>query len=260
MKNLTDQYISATQLSEKIGCSMKISVCLASYNGAKFIYQQLSSIVTQLRDGDEVLVADDGSTDDTLGLIRNFGPPVKVVGISRVGGVVNNFERVLAAATCEGIVLSDQDDVWLPGRVDLIRSNLQHCSLLLLNGQIVDENLNPLGQTIFEYLGNKRGFFPNLWKNGFMGCCMAFRRELRDRVIPFPASVPWHDWYIGLVAELTGKVVRIDTVTLLYRRHGSNASPTGEGSKNSLFKMARLRFSVLWTVLVAVFFREGMCK
>jgi glycosyltransferase involved in cell wall biosynthesis len=239
---------------------VKISVCLASYNGAKYIHQQLSSIVTQLRDGDEVLVADDGSTDETLSLIRNFGPPVMVIATDRVGGVVGNFERILKIATGEGIVLCDQDDVWLPGRADLIRSNLQHCSLLLMNGRMVDANLNPMEQTVFEYLGNRRGFFSNLWKNGFMGCCMAFRSELRDRVIPFPASVPWHDWYIGLVAELTGKVVRIDTVTLLYRRHGSNASPTGEGSQNSLLKRLSLRFSVLLAVLVAVSFREGKCK
>jgi hypothetical protein len=81
---------------------------------------------------------------------------------------------------------------------------------------------------------------------------MAFRQEIRDRVLPFPAGVPWHDWYIGLVAELVGRVERIDTITLLYRRHGANLSPTGEKSANSLIKKIAMRWFVLRAVLIAL--------
>lgn len=232
---------------------MKLSVCIATYNGAKYIDEQLSSILSQLRDGDEVLIADDGSTDDTVSRVLSYGRQVRLVSTQRVGGVVANFERVLAAAKGVGLVLCDQDDVWLPGRLDLIRERLSTCQLVVLNGQIVDEHLVSRGKTIFEVLHARAGFWPNLIKNSFIGCCMAFRHEIRDRSLPFPAGVPWHDWYIGLVAESIGSVERIDTVTMLYRRHGGNLSPTGEKSGNSLLRKLLIRLAVTRAVLISVF-------
>lgn len=231
---------------------MRLSVCLATYNGAKFVDEQLSSIFSQLGDRDEVVFADDGSTDDTVARVLRFGRQVRVVSTDRVGGVVANFERVLAAAEGDGLVLCDQDDVWLPGRLDLIRQRLEQCQLVVLNGQIVDEHLVYRGKTIFEVLGTRAGFWPNLAKNSFIGCCMAFRRELRNRILPFPAGVPWHDWYIGLVAESIGNVDRVDTVTLLYRRHGANFSPTGEKSRYSLLRKLLIRLAVTRAVLIAL--------
>jgi glycosyltransferase involved in cell wall biosynthesis len=241
---------------------MKISVCLASYNGQCYIEAQLLSIVQQLREGDVVLVADDGSTDLTPDLVRKFGAPVQLIATSRIGGVVKNFERVLAAAKGDALVLCDQDDVWLPGRLDLIRKELVHHDMVLLNGQVVDAELQPRGITIFNYIDMRPGVISNFYKNSFIGCCMAFRRELRDRVMPFPKGLPWHDWYIGLAAELTGRVKRIDDITLLYRRHGSNSSPTGEISRNSLAQKAKMRFAMLRALLVVLargfsIFRRG---
>jgi hypothetical protein len=85
---------------------------------------------------------------------------------------------------------------------------------------------------------------------------MAFRRGVRERVLPFPPGIPWHDWYIGLVAELTGTVARVDAVTMLYRRHGANFSPTGEASTNSLWRKIVMRLRVLFGVLIAVYLRR----
>lgn len=229
-----------------------ISVCIAAYNGEKFIHQQIESIVYQLVDGDEIVVADDGSTDSTVEILKKFSGPVRIVSVERVGGVVQNFERVVSAAVGDYIVLCDQDDVWLPGRAILIRQALARCDLVLLNGQVVDRSLNKNGQTIFDLVGMRTGFFSNLYTNSFIGCCMAFRRDLRDRILPFPAGVPWHDWYIGLVAEWIGRVERIDEITLLYRRHGGNFSPTGEKSSNTLWRKLAMRWAVLRAVMIAV--------
>jgi glycosyltransferase involved in cell wall biosynthesis len=237
-----------------IGKNLSVSVCLASYCGARYISDQLDSVICQLAPGDELLVADDGSTDETLSILKRYGAGLTLVAVDRVGGVVSNFERVIAAATCDVVVLCDQDDVWLPGRLDLIREALQGCSLVVLNGQVVDADLHPSGVTVFESVGVRRGFFKNLAKNSFVGCCMAFRRELRDRVLPFPVGVPWHDWYIGLVAELLFSIERIDQSTLLYRRHGGNFSPTGEKSSNGVGTKILLRLKVLSAVLVACLF------
>lgn len=254
------QNITHRNRTNTVPPSLKISICLASYNGSKYISDQLNSILPQLKEEDEILVADDGSTDDTVNLIISLYDRIKIVASSRVGGVVKNFERVIQAASGDIIALCDQDDVWLPGRLEIIRINLQHATLLLMNGQLVYDNLRPTGQTIFQTLGKRRGFFQNLTKNSYIGCCMAFRKELLTRIIPFPQSVPWHDWYIGLVAELTGTVLRIDSETILYRRHGGNASPTGEGSENTIWKMFVLRIAVLWAVLVAIRRSGDLCK
>lgn len=231
---------------------MKISICLATYNGCKFIAEQLESIVCQLDLGDEIVVADDGSSDETVAELVAFEPWVRIISIERVGGVVKNFERVITAAVGDAIVLCDQDDIWLPGRINLIRKYLITNDLVILNGQVVDANAISRGVTIFDSIDMRAGFLTNLIKNSFIGCCMAFRRELRDRVVPFPDGVPWHDWYIGLVAEWIGRVERIDEVTLLYRRHGGNFSPTGEKSNNTLWRKLVIRWAVLRAVVVAV--------
>jgi glycosyltransferase involved in cell wall biosynthesis len=229
---------------------------MATYNGGRYLAEQLDSIVSQLKVGDEILVADDGSTDNTVALLQDFKHHVRIVATERVGGVVANFERVLAAASNDGIVLCDQDDFWLPGRLDAIRAGLEYSQLVVINGDVVDEHLQRRGQTIFESVGAREGFWANLLKNSFIGCCMAFRRELLLRVLPFPAGIPWHDWYIGLVAERTGSISRLPQVSMLYRRHGANFSPTGEKSRNTLWKKLFIRLSVLRAVVIAVGFRQ----
>jgi glycosyltransferase involved in cell wall biosynthesis len=231
---------------------VNISVCLATYNGAQYIEELLSSIIVQLREGDEILIADDGSTDDTVRLASAFGRVVRVLTRERVGGPVKNFERVLAAANCGGIALCDQDDVWLPGRMDLIRERLKTADLVVLNGRVVNEVLEVREESIFEYVGIRRGFLRNVLKNSFVGCCMAFRSTIRDRALPFPRGVPWHDWYIGLVACVVGRVEYTDERTMLYRRHAGNASNTGEASGNSAWRKLVWRVRVVYAVLVAV--------
>ncbi len=231
---------------------MNISVCLATYNGGRYIQELLSSIVVQLREGDEILIADDGSTDDTVALASSYGWPVRVLTAERVGGPVRNFERVLAIASCGGIALCDQDDVWLPGRVEIIRELLETADLVVLNGRVVNEVLEARADSIFEYVGIRRGFARNVLKISFVGCCMAFRSTIRDRVLPFPRGLPWHDWYIGLVVCAVGRVEYVDEQTMLYRRHPANASQTGEASRNSLWRKLVWRIKIIYAVLVAL--------
>ena len=129
-----------------IASQVSVSVCLATYNGARFLRAQIDSILPQLGTGDELLVSDDGSTDDTLAVLATYGNRLRLVGTSRAGGVVRNFERALAAACGDLVVLSDQDDVWLEGRLDLVRERLRDVSLLMMNGEVVDGDLRPLGR------------------------------------------------------------------------------------------------------------------
>lgn len=229
-----------------------VSVCMATYNGAAFLGEQIDSIVSQLLPGDELVVADDGSTDATPEVLARYGAPLRLVARTRVGGVVANFERAMSSATGAFIVLADQDDVWMPGRLAVIRQSLEHADLVLTNARIVDASLRPLGPTLFDQLRPSASTFRNLWRNGFVGCCLGFRRELLDRVLPLPKGTPWHDWLIGLIACRVGTVRLIDAPSLLYRRHASNASPTGEVSGNAWWQKVALRWRIARALLICL--------
>lgn len=230
----------------------RISVCMATYNGEKFLAEQIGSILTQLKPGDELVVSDDGSTDGTTGILRGFGNCLRLVGENRVGGVVPNFSRALEHAHGDLILLADQDDVWLPGRVDLFRVELARYDLVLTNALVVDENLRPTGTTLFDRTRPAFGFWRNFHRNSFVGCCMGFRRSLLMSALPLPKMTPWHDWLLGLLACLLGSAMHVDTPLLLYRRHGANVSLTGEASTNGIVRKVELRWLMLRALAICL--------
>ena len=221
-----------------------ISVCMAAFNGGKYIEAQLRSILASPR-VDEVVISDDGSTDATLARIAAIGDArVRVVPGPRAG-LIRNFENALTHARGDVIFLSDQDDVWLPGKVNVVMQALAQAELVVTDCSVVDSELNVQEQSFFRVRHSGPGFAKNLLRNTYLGCCMAFRREVLARALPFPEFIPMHDWWIGLVAERTANVAFVDTPLLLYRRHGANASPTSERSKATLGTQLAWRLSLL---------------
>ncbi len=236
---------------------------MATFNGARFLEAQIDSILEQLEPFDELVVSDDGSTDATPEILARYGQRIRVVGMTGVGGVVPNFERALSAARGDLIALSDQDDVWLAGRAALIRDRLRHSTLLMMNGVVVDEALTPTGRTVYELVGSHSGFLRTLLANSYVGCCMAFRCEVLDLSLPFPARIAAHDWFIALVAERLFDVERSDRPTMLYRRHGSNASTTGGRSGSGLWTKLASRWWMMLAVAATVHRnaqRRARCK
>lgn len=225
-----------------------ISVCLATYNGAKHLREQIDSIISQLLQGDELLVADDASKDDTKLILQSYGAALKIISEDRAGGVVPNFSRLLEAASGDMVVFSDQDDVWLPGRLARIRQELLNADMVVLDAAIVDADLCLSGNTLSSVIGVRNGFWRNLWKNSFVGCCLAFRRRSFIGAWPLPKYIHMHDWYIGLIGTLFGKITRVPEVYLLYRRHGANASATGEESSYSFGRKLYNRAGLLVAV------------
>lgn len=234
-----------------VSINNSVSVCLASYNGDNFLRAQIDSVLNQLCVGDELIVSDDGSSDETVAILRTYGDRIRIVNIKRVGGVVKNFELALNSARGDFIVLCDQDDVWLDGKIELLREQLPHASLLMMNALVTDGSLVPTGQNLYEYVGFRPGFIRNFISNSYVGCCIAFRREILEVVLPFPRNILWHDWYIALVAELMFHVSHVDTPTLLFRRHGNNASTTGRKSDRFFIEKVVVRLWMLRAVAVA---------
>ena len=210
---------------------MRISVAMAVYHGEAYLDAQLSSILSQLEPEDEIIVSDDCPGGKTEEIVRRFAEQDQrvhyVQGPGR--GLIANFGHAISLCGGDAIFLSDQDDVWMPGKANKVKAALEAGALLVLHDACVtDADMHPLEPSFFAVHGSKPGFGANLIRNSFMGCCMAFRRELCGAILPLPEGIPMHDQWIGLIATRLGRVVFLEEPLLFYRRHGGNVS----GGKN----------------------------
>ena len=206
---------------------MRISVAMAVYHGEAYLDAQLSSILSQLEPEDEIIVSDDCPGGKTEEIVRRFAEQDQrvhyVQGPGR--GLIANFGHAISLCGGDAIFLSDQDDVWMPGKANKVKAALEAGALLVLHDACVtDADMHPLEPSFFAVHGSKPGFGANLIRNSFMGCCMAFRRELCGAILPLPEGIPMHDQWIGLIATRLGRVVFLEEPLLFYRRHGGNLS------------------------------------
>lgn len=203
-----------------------ISVAMATCQGERWIEPQLSSILEQLGPRDELVVADASSTDRTLAIARELGGGrVRIVeGLPR-GNVPGTFEAALRACAGDTVFLSDQDDVWIPGKVERCRAALSGPEPLVLHdARVIDADGRILSESFLRGRRHRPGFWPNLWRPGYLGCALAMRRELLEMALPFPSDIPMHDWWLGLLAERRGGVALVPEPLILHRRHGANAN------------------------------------
>jgi len=226
------------------------SVCVATYNGERYISQQLESILCQLGDDDEVIVSDDGSSDGTADVVEAIGDSrIRLLHHPAPHGVNANFGYALSHARGEYIFLADQDDVWLPGKVDKCIATLADHVCVMHDCRITDSSLNPTGETLLRQLGAKTGFWANLMRNRYTGCCMAFRSSLMRRILPIPQSrLFYHDNWIGLNAALCGSVAFLPFEGLLFRRHEAAGSSAAGKSRLSLTQKIMSRAALLWHI------------
>lgn len=207
-----------------------ISVVLAAYRGEKYIAAQVESILCQLGEQDELIISDDFPQGETYNAVKNIAESDKRVRYihGKGQGLIRNFEYAVENARGDFIFLSDQDDVWLPHKVEAVMDEFRKgADVVMHNADIVDGELNPTGKTAFALNGAGTGIIRNIVKNSYQGSCMAFRSELKKYILPFPKNLPMHDQWIGLIGEKHGKVSLINRSYLLYRRHGENASGNG---------------------------------
>ena len=228
---------------------MGISVCMASYNGEKYIARQLHSILDQLAEGDEVIVVDDCSTDASLKVIESLGDArIQVHVNDRNRGEVYSFGRAILLARQEVVFLSDQDDIWVPGRAALLQQRLLESgvSLVTSNFDWITADEQPIhipydgvdAKASHQHVRNIADIF--IGKTNYFGCGMAFRRDFARLIVPMPDYVESHDLWIALASNLVGSNLHIDDKTLLKRKHGNNATSTV--STRSLYKKLRARW------------------
>ena len=207
--------------------TMSISVCMATHNGARFLHRQLETIIAQLGPMDELVISDDSSTDATLAIIREFADPrVRLFPDQTFRSPIRNFEFALSQARGEILVLADQDDVWLEQKLATIRSLFAREEarplLVVLDAQVIDEDGKELYPSVLAKLHAGPGFWKNLYDNRYLGCCMAFSRDLLAAALPFPPRIPMHDMWLGQLCERIGTTAFIPEVTMQYRKHGAS--------------------------------------
>ena len=234
----------------------KIAILLATYNGEKYISEQIESILEQSYEDWVLYIHDDGSKDNTVNIIKDYEQKypnrVMVVDGPSTGGAKTNFLYLFAQVEAPYYMCCDQDDIWLPEKIaltkkemdNLSRADEEHPCLVFTELKVVDGELNVLSEKMSVYQGldcRTLRFNRALIQNVVTGCTMMTNRALRDELckITDAKDVLMHDWWALLVATRFGKVSYIDTATILYRQHGNN----GVGATNAasfLYKLKRM--------------------
>lgn len=223
-----------------------ISVCMALYNGERFVRNQTLSILSQLGQNDEIVISDDSSRDSSLTILRDIGDPrIHILENRERLGPAMNLQRALSASKGSLIFLSDHDDLWMPEKLARCIAALETCDLVLHDAVILNAEGIQVQPSLFQIRGVKRGFWANWFRNSYTGCCMAFRRSVLQASLPFPPEIPMHDQWIGLIAERNFKVSFLPETLIGYRQHGGNATNTVHGSNNSIWTRLHWRISLL---------------
>ena len=235
-----------------------ISVCIATYNGEKYIKEQLDSILCQLSEEDEIIISDDNSKDKTIDIIKSYKddriklfPHEKDMSLCKKDHpsfyfATKNFENALSHAKGDYIFLSDQDDIWLPNKVERTLAVLRDNYAMMSNCQIIDDIGNVTLSKFREVKPFADNFIGNLIKMSFVGCCMAFRKEVVEKALPFPKDLFAHDFWLGCIATKYYNIVYLDEVLHSYRQHSNNVSPGSSKSKNSIFFKIKYRLRLLF--------------
>ncbi len=237
-----------------------VSVCIATHNGERYLSEQLESILCQLMVNDEIVISDDSSTDNTLNIIRSFNDPrIRLFEGNKFYHHTQNFENAISKAIGDVVFLSDQDDVWVENKVSIMLKWLANCNLVVSECFVVDENLKVISNNIFNSKSKQSGFIRNLCHNHYLGCCMAFDREVIDLCIPFPKGILSHESWIGSVASFFGKTKFISDCLIYFRRHQFNNSNTLKGSTLSFKQKLTYRIVILYNIF-KIFARRHLVK
>ncbi len=224
---------------------MKISVALAAYKGEDYIAEQLDSILGQLGCDDEIIVSDDYPQGKTRGIVTEYANRDKRIRyIEGEGkGVVRNFENALNSCTGDVIFLCDQDDVWMPDKISCVMAEIKNgADLVLHDAAVTNGSLEITEPSFFAIRKTNTDYKSNLVKNTFVGCCMAFTKQVMLDTLPFPEGLPMHDWWIALAAMKKGcNVVLLKKPLIKWRRHGGNVT----GGKTGFVQKIRWRAKMI---------------
>lgn len=231
-----------------------ISVSIASYNGQRFIKDQIISILNQLDITDEIIISDDNSNDNTLRIIEEINderikithhiPPVDVPSYIKA---TLNFENALKHAKGDYIFLSDQDDVWCENKVEIMMKYLK-CGYdyVVSDAYVTDADLHVVSDTRFIKGENvhRNKFLALVLATPYQGSCAAFNRKVLEKALPFPKGIQSHDRWIGNVAAFYYKHIIIPDKLIYYRRHEGVTSKALGGHVGSASFLTKVKYKI----------------
>ena len=217
----------SVEVEPQVGARPTVSVCMATYNGSLYVKDQLKSILDELAADDEIVIYDDASQDSTLEEISTIHDSrIRVIASKNNLGHVRAFEQALKHARGDYIFLSDQDDLWIPGRRALLLQALQDHNFAASNWEPFGSDVLPTRVLLPDNnrapLNIARIFLGSM---PYFGCAMGATREGLALALPFPATVEAHDLWLGIIGNLSGGFAHVAEVTVARRIHATNLTP-----------------------------------
>lgn len=210
-----------------------VSIAMTTYNGERFLQQQLDSILGQTVNKFELIVCDDNSSDNTWKILLNYANKDKRIKIfkNKVNiGFTKNFEQAMKLCSANFIALSDQDDIWCPNHLEVLLNNIGQNVLCVGDAELIDLNGKRMNKTLSFANGvhkipasDKFVWCIILNTNIFQGASMMITRDFRDKVFPIPREF-YHDTYLSLCASIENRLIYINRIITNYRRHDTNVS------------------------------------
>lgn len=224
-----------------------ISVCIPTYNGEIFLKAQLESILKQLGPNDEVIINDDCSTDNTIDIITHLQDNrIKLYQNLQNVNYIKNTELALVKSKGDIIFLADQDDIWIENKVEVMCNSLRKYDLVVSDCIVTDSSLNITAESYYKLRRTGRNkLLALLFGSPYLGCCLAFKKTVLEKALPFPDYICSHDTWIGNVSAFYFKVGFIKSKLIYYRRHDNNASVFAGQSKNSYYFRLKKRLNIL---------------
>ncbi|MEQ1582076.1 MAG: glycosyltransferase family 2 protein [Steroidobacteraceae bacterium] len=205
-----------------------VSIVLCTYNGSRFLSEQLDSLFAQTYPHFEIVAVDDASTDETVAVLKRYAARearLRIVVNPANLGFARNFERALGLSRGALIAPCDQDDIWLPEKIESLLAAIEGHAMAYCDSTLVDEHAAPLGHTLSRVVPMRDldDPLPLAFGNCVSGHAMLFRRSLLERALPMPSGF-YHDWWLATVAAATGGIRFCDRSLVLYRQHGGNVT------------------------------------
>ena len=220
-----------------------ISIALCTYNGSRYLEEQLMSIVNQTYKNIEVIVVDDCSTDNTFEITNRLArtyPQIKAYRNDQNLGFNKNFEKAIELTTGQYIAISDQDDIWMLDKLALLFSHIGTKWLIFSNSVFIDDRGNDLGKTLLHpsFELGKRDFRSLLFYNFVTGHTILFERSFISYILPVP-NLGYYDWWMGFIALYHNQIVYLNQNLTLHRTHASSVMHQEEQANEGNRKRAR---------------------
>jgi glycosyltransferase involved in cell wall biosynthesis len=222
-----------------------VSIVMATYNGEQFLQDQIESILSQSYSSFEFIVFDDCSTDGTPKILKEYQNQGRLKFFSNESnlGYVRNFEKAIQAAQGELIALADQDDIWVPSKLDRLTGQIGHHLLIHSDARLIDENGVEISSS-FEESARKMTIPKSMTEailNGFVtGCTCLFKRQLLELALPFPDKLHIHDKWLGVLAFYKGGITYLKEPLTDYRQHVQNTIGAVQPTVSLFGKISKL--------------------